>query len=104
MLRLESKGKMELKKDEVLHVAKLARIEISEKEMEKFSDELSGILNHIDELDAAKTDGVEVIEQIANLENVTREDKISPSLSNAAVLQNALDKENGFIKVKKIFE
>lgn len=91
-------------KSDVEHVAQLARIEISEKEKEEFTQELSAILDYVSELESAPTEGIEQISQISGLENVVREDKIEPSFDRDLMLENAPDKKDWFIKVKKIFE
>lgn len=90
-------------KTDVEHVAKLARIEISEKEKEAFTQELSGILDYVSELETAPTENIEPISQISGLENVVREDKIEASCDRDLMLENAPEKEKGFIKVKKVF-
>lgn len=95
---------MELSKDDVEHVAQLARIELTDSEKEKYSQELSAIIDYVSELDEAPTTDVETIEQIVNLKNITRDDKVKPSLANKEVLANAPQKEDGFIKTKKILE
>lgn len=95
---------MKLEKSEVEHVAALARIELTEQEKEKYSKELGAILTYVEELDKAPTSSIDSIEQISGLENIVREDNIAESLSNEEALKNAPDKENGFIKTKKIFE
>lgn len=93
-----------LAKSDVEHVAQLARIDLRDAEKEKYTKELSQILNYVEELDKAPTENIESIEQISNLENIVRDDKIAESLSNEEALKNAPDKENGFIKTKKVFE
>lgn len=97
---------MTLDKNEVEHIAQLARIKLTDDEKNKFARELGEIIDYVSELDKAQTDPSLRAEadQISGLENVTREDKITPSLSNEEALKNAPDKENGFFKVKKILE
>lgn len=91
-------------KDEVEHVAELGRIELEAEKKEKFTQELSDIISHVEDLESAPTENIKPISQISNLENVTREDKIEAGLSISQVLQNAPDKKDNFIKVKQIFE
>lgn len=93
-----------LKKEEVEHVASLARIEISEVDMQKLAEQLSAILDYVAELGKAPTENVEPILQINGLKNIGREDKIIESLSVEKVLSNAPEKENNFIKTKQVFE
>lgn len=92
---------LELK--EVEHVASLARIEISEVDMQKLAEQLSAILDYVAELGKAPVDSVEPILQVSGLKNIGREDKIKASLSVDQVLSNAPEKENNFIKTRAVF-
>lgn len=93
-----------ISKEEVEHVARLVRIKLNNEEKEKFAKDLSEIIDYVAELEKAPTEGVESISQISGLENIARTDKITLSLSNEKVLQNAPDKKGNFIKVKKVFK
>lgn len=95
---------MKISKQDIEHVAVLARIKISEKELEQFSRQLSEIIDYVERLDSASTENINLIEQISGLANVARADKISDSLEIGKILQNAPEKEGNFIKVKKVFE
>lgn len=95
---------MAINKSDVEHVAKLARIKISEEEKENLTEDLGEILNYVEELESAPTENVVSISQISNLENIARDDEIAPSLAINKVLENAPDKKDNFIKVKKVFE
>ena len=66
--------------DQVEHIAKLARIELTEKEKGKFSKELSSILDYIDKLNKVDTENIRAIQQITGLETVMREDEVSYKL------------------------
>ena len=93
-----------ISKENVEYAANLARIEISEGEKAKFANDLSAIIDYVAELESAPTENITAINQIADLENISREDKITPSLPNKKVLENAPDKEGSFISVPKIFD
>ena len=67
---------MALTKDEVLHIAKLARLELKEEEVEKFRTQLSQILEYVGQLQNVDTTGIEPISQITGLQNVMREDRV----------------------------
>ena len=95
---------MAISKSEVEHVAKLARIKITEDEKTNLTEDLGKILNYVEELNAAPTEGVIPVAQISGLENIARDDTIVPSLQNGKVLENAPEKDGKFIKVKKVFE
>ena len=94
---------MQLTKDQVKHVAKLANLPLSESEEQIFADQLSETLEYVVKLNEVETKGVEPTSQVTGLENVTREDLVSPSLSQEEVLQNVKSKYQGFIKVNAIF-
>lgn len=93
-----------INKEDVEHVARLARIKLSEEEKIKFTHELGQILAYVDELNEVDTTGIEPISQISNLENIARTDEITNSKDRENLLTNAPAQENGFIKVKKVFE
>lgn len=67
---------MALTKDEVLHIAKLARLELKKEEVEKFRTQLSEILEYVGQLQKVDTTGIEPISQITGLQNVVREDLV----------------------------
>lgn len=67
---------MELTKEEVRHIAHLARLRLSEEEVEKFSSQLTGILGWIEMLNEVDTEGVEETAQVAGLQNSERADEI----------------------------
>ena len=95
---------MAINQEEVVHIAKLARIEFSKEEDQKLAEELSEIIDYVETLEKAPTEGDESIGQISGLENVMREDEVAEGLSVEKVLQNAPDKYDNFIKTKKVFE
>ena len=67
---------MSLTKQEVLHIAKLARLELKDEEVEKFRTQLSSILEYVGQLSKVDTQGVEPIAQITGLQNILREDLV----------------------------
>ena len=91
-------------KIDVGHIAKLANLSLSKGEQDKFGKQLSEILSYVEKLEEVDTKNIETTSQVTGLENVTREDKASPSLSQEEVLVNAKSKHNGFFKVKAILE
>ena len=86
----------------VKHVAKLANLPLSEDEEKKFEKQLSDILTYVEQLNSVDTKEIEITSQITGLENVTREDRASPSLSQDEALSNTKSKHNGLFKVKKV--
>ena len=63
---------MQLSKEEIQHIAKLARLELTDKELEKYGGQLSAVLNYIDQLKEVDVKGVEPTAQVTGLENVLR--------------------------------
>lgn len=91
-------------KIDVKHVAKLANLTISDKDLEKFQKQLSSVLDHINKLQELNTNKVPETSQITGLENVMRED-VSDSarvLNQDEALSNTSSKQNGFFKVKGV--
>lgn len=90
--------------EDIDHVAQLSRLELTTEEKLKFSKELEAILNYIDELNSANTEDIEPISQISGLSNIARIDKIANKNDRAKMLENAPEQQDGFIKVKQVFE
>jgi len=95
---------MEITKEQVEHVARLARLEVSDDEKTVFARQLSGILTHIDQLKGLDTAGVEPTATVLPADNVFREDEVRPSLTQEQALANAPDQADGFFRVPKILE
>jgi aspartyl-tRNA(Asn)/glutamyl-tRNA(Gln) amidotransferase subunit C len=95
---------MQITKEEVERVAKLARLEITEAEKEVFSKHLSSILTYIDKLKTLNTEGVEPTATVLEQTNVFREDQARPCLPAEKALANAPESEDGFFVVPKILE
>jgi aspartyl-tRNA(Asn)/glutamyl-tRNA(Gln) amidotransferase subunit C len=91
-------------KKDVDHVAELARLKLTDAETEEFTQELSGILGYIDEMDKAETGNMEIVSQITGLTNVTRADEVKNESNRENLLANAPAQKNGAILVKKVFE
>ena len=86
------------------HVARLARLALSEEEREKMSAELTVILEHAEKIQALDLDGVEPTAHAVALENVLRKDEVTPSLPPEEALRNAPEAEDGRFKVPRIVE
>lgn len=94
----------QIMKIDVIHIAKLANLPLESEEKEKLEKQLEETLSYVDRLNAIDTEGVEPKAQVTGLENRTREDEVTPSLSQEDVLKNAKSVHNGFFKVPAIFE
>ena len=95
---------MEISKEQVEHVARLARLDVSEDDKTTFARQLSAILTHIDQLKEVETAGVEPTATVLPTDNVFRDDEVRPSLSQEQALVNAPDQAEGFFRVPKILE
>ncbi len=95
---------MALTPEDVLHIAKLARIALTETEVERFATQLSGILDHFSALSAVDTGAVEPTAHPLPLFNVMRADEVASSLPRAEILKNAPEQEEGFFRVRAVLE
>ena len=91
-----------LSKKEVEHVAWLAHIEISDKEKTLFTGQFNEILDYFKKIDGIDTKNVEPTYHVLDINNVSRKDKITPSLSPEDALKNAPKKEKKFFKAPRI--
>ena len=78
-------------REQVLHVARLARLSLTEDELERMARELSGILDHVQAIGELDLDGVEPTTHVVALENVLRADRPRPSLDRSLALAGAPD-------------
>ncbi len=88
-----------IEREQVLHVAKLARLRISDDEIETMASELSGILDHIEKINELDLDGVEPTSHVVTLENVLRPDEPRPSWPREQILEPAPDAGDGGFRV-----
>jgi len=88
--------------DEVRHVAKLARLALSDEKLAKLTGQLESILHYIDKLAEVETSGVAPMAHALPLHNVLRDDVATPALPLDEVLQNAPETDGPFFKVPKV--
>ena len=86
-------------REQVLHVARLSRLALSEDEIERMAGELSHVLDHVDRIAELDLDEVEPTAHVVALENVLREDDPRPSWPRDRVLEPAPDPEAGAFRV-----
>ncbi|HXT37833.1 MAG TPA: Asp-tRNA(Asn)/Glu-tRNA(Gln) amidotransferase subunit GatC [Chloroflexota bacterium] len=91
-------------REDVRKVAALARLELSDGEVERMTIELGGILDHIATLSELKTDHISPTSQVLDLSNVLRDDMMCPSLPVEAVLANAPDRDDQSFRVRAVLE
>lgn len=90
---------------DIQHVAKLANLNPSDKQLKKFAHQLSSILDYVNKIQQLPTTGVPETSQITDLTDVTRKDEVDSArmLSQAEALSNARTSHNGYFVVKSIF-
>ena len=95
---------MKLSREEVLHIALLARLGLTESEVDKFREQLSNILENFEVLQQADTTNVPPTAQSIPLQNVMKTDEVSDSLPQEQVLANAPRKEGEYFRVRAVLE
>ena len=95
---------MTLTKEQIEHLANLARLAVTEDEKKKYAEQISSILEYFDQLQAVDTTGIEPLSQVFESENVVRSDEDRLIFSKEKVLACASEVENGQVKVKAVFE
>ena len=84
------------------HVAKLARLELTEEEQENYTKQLGSILSYIEKLNEVDTTGIEPMAHSVKISNIMREDVVVQDFTREEMLKNAPCEEDGFFKVPKI--
>lgn len=95
---------MKLSHDEVLHIALLARVGLTDTEVKQLSEQLSNILDNFEALQQVDTTGVSPTAQSIALQNVMSDDDVAASLPPDEVLANAPQREEGFFRVRAVLE
>jgi len=94
--------KEHITKEQVEHIAWLARIKLTEEEKEKFTVMFNDILNYFRKIDEIETGNIEYTSYSIQIKNVMRDDLVRPSLSPEEALKNAPKKEKNFIKAPRM--
>jgi aspartyl-tRNA(Asn)/glutamyl-tRNA(Gln) amidotransferase subunit C len=95
---------MKLSREEVVHIATLCRLGLSEEELEKFREQLSNILENFEVLQQVDTSDVPPTAYPIHLENVVRDDEAAPSFPQSEILANAPLQEEGCFRVRAVLE
>ena len=93
-----------ISKKQVKHIADLARLSLTEKEISKFQKQLNDTLDYVSILDELDISKVEPTFQITGLKNVFKNDKVYESLPQNQVLSGVDSKKNGYFKTKRILK
>ena len=95
---------MKLSREEVLHIARLARVALTEAEITRMSEQLSNLLENFVVLQQVDTEGVPPTAQSLTLQSVMREDTVTPSLPMEDILANAPRREGDCFRVRAVLE
>jgi aspartyl-tRNA(Asn)/glutamyl-tRNA(Gln) amidotransferase subunit C len=90
--------------ERVRKVAKLARLQLSDSEIEEFTGQLGAILGYVEKMNELDTEGVEPLAHCLPISNVFRADEVQPSLGTDRALANAPQRDGSFFKVPKILD
>ncbi|MEM7067034.1 MAG: Asp-tRNA(Asn)/Glu-tRNA(Gln) amidotransferase subunit GatC [Cyanobacteria bacterium P01_B01_bin.77] len=88
--------------EQVRKVALLARLDLTEAEEQQFTEQLSGILDYVQQLNELNTDNIEPTTRAIELSNITRQDELTPFEERESILEIAPEREDDFFKVPKI--
>ena len=95
---------MKLTREQVMHIALLARLGLSEEDVERFREQLSNILENFEVLQEVNTDDVQPTAHSVGMQNVMRPDEVAPSYPQDQILANAPLAEDGCFRVKAVLE
>ncbi len=97
---------MSLTREQVAHIAELAKLALTDDEVERMAQQLSAILDYAERLNHLDTEGIATTASVIPNQNVMRPDRVTPSLTRAEVLQNApdTDAQHEFLRVRAILE
>jgi aspartyl-tRNA(Asn)/glutamyl-tRNA(Gln) amidotransferase subunit C len=91
-----------IKKETVEHIAKLAKLTVTDAQKQMYADQLSKVLGHIGQLEALNTDGIEPLLTASPIEFYYRPDEVKPQLSVEEKLQNAPERSGNLVKVPPV--
>ena len=95
---------MKLSREEVLHIALLARLGLTDAEVDKLREQLSNILENFEILQQVDTSGIPPTAQSIPLQNVVKDDEVTPSLPSNEILANAPRRDGEYFRVKAVLE
>lgn len=95
---------MKVTRETIQHVADLARLNITDAEMDKLTVEMENIISYVDKLNELDTKDVKPMEHVIPIQNVLREDRVTGSFDREVLLKSAPSQENGCYKVPKVVE
>jgi aspartyl-tRNA(Asn)/glutamyl-tRNA(Gln) amidotransferase subunit C len=91
-------------RDDVLHIAKLAKLKLTEEEVKLFQEQLGRILDYFKQLEQLDTEGIAPMKHVLDVHNVFRADEPRPSVPVSEALKNAPKRRDGYFEVPKVVE
>ncbi|MBC7958443.1 MAG: Asp-tRNA(Asn)/Glu-tRNA(Gln) amidotransferase subunit GatC [Vallitaleaceae bacterium] len=95
---------MKITKEQVTHVANLARLNLTEEEKEVMTKDMASIISFVDQMNGLDISEIKPTDHIIPINNVFRDDVVKPSMNREELLRNAPEQENGCYSVPKIVE
>jgi aspartyl-tRNA(Asn)/glutamyl-tRNA(Gln) amidotransferase subunit C len=95
---------MKISREEVEHVARLARLALPEDEINRLTGEMDAILDYVEKLNELDTEGIVPTAHAVPVENALREDEVKPSIGVEKALANAPQSANGCFRVPRVIE
>ena len=95
---------MALSQEDVQHIAELAKLNLTDTEIEQYGEQLSDILAYAENLSKLDTDAIPPTASVLPLRNILADDEVKPTLDRQTLLNNAPDTEAGQIRVKAILD
>lgn len=92
----------DLTREDILKLARLSKLELTEEQIDRFQTEIQSIVKYVEHLQSVDVEGLEPTNQVTGLVNVTRPDKIAPTANRSALLKNLPKEESDHIKVKRM--
>ena len=93
-----------INKEEILRMAELAKLEVSEDKLDSLVEELSYMIDSMDKIEEVDTEGVEPTYNVNNARNPLREDKVKESLPVEEVLKNTVEEQYGYFKILRVMD
>lgn len=95
---------MAISREEVRHIAELARLRFSDEEETRMAQEMGRILDYVDKLNELDTTGVPPMSHVLDIHNAFREDEVEQRISHEDALKNAPDADSDYFRVPKVIE
>lgn len=95
---------MSVSKEDVLHIANLSKLYVTEEKLEKYTKDLSNVVDLANSLEEVNVEGVRPTNHILDIKNVFRKDEVENSYKREDILKNAPDAQGGCVSVPKVVE